>query len=120
MNLFSNTDYAFTGLLYKIFEFEPFRTYLEIDLNNGLIDQRPIRNISILTQMIARFDYLQHIDVFTPKRIIKDVETLVIGGLVQEEDKKNTGKLPILGDIPVLGMFFRSSSNSKVPLFIKK
>lgn len=95
MNLFSNTDYAFTGLVYKIFEFEPFRTYLEIDLNNGLIDQRPIRNISILTQMIARFDYLQHIDVFTPKRIIKDVETffntyfrfLIDGGMGEYEDE---------------------------------
>lgn len=95
MNLFSNTDYAFTGLLYKLFEFDPFREYLEIDLNNGLIDQRPIRNISILTQMIARFDYLQHIDVFTPKRVMKDVETffntylrfLIDGGMGEYEDE---------------------------------
>ena len=95
MNLFSNTDYAFTGLLYKMFEFEPFREYLEIDLNNGLIDQRPIRNISILTQMIAKFDYLQHIDVFTPKRVMKDVETffntylrfLIDGGMGEYEDE---------------------------------
>jgi len=95
MNLFSNTDYAFTGLLYKLFEFDPFREYLEIELNNGLIDQRPIRNISILTQMIARFDYLQHIDVFTPKRVMKDVETffntylrfLIDGGMGEYEDE---------------------------------
>ena len=95
MNLFSNTDYAFTGLVYKLFEFEPFREFLNIDLNNGLVDQRPIRNISIFTQMIARFDYLQHIDVFTPKRIINDVETffntylrfLVDGGMGEYEDE---------------------------------
>lgn len=95
MNLFANTDYAFTGLLYKLFEFEPFREYLNIDLNNGLIDQRPIRNISIFTQMIAKFDYLQHIDVFTPKRIVKDVETffntylrfLIDGGMGEYEDE---------------------------------
>lgn len=95
MNLFSNTDYAFTGLIYKLFEFEPFSELLNIDLNNGLVDQRPIRNISIFTQMIARFDYLQHIDVFTPKRIIKDVETffntylrfLIDGGMGEYEDE---------------------------------
>lgn len=95
MNLFSNTDYAFTGLVYKLFEFEPFREYLNIDLNNGLIDQRPIRNISIFTQMIARFDYLQHIDVFTPKRVVKDVEAffntylrfLKDGGMGEYEDE---------------------------------
>lgn len=95
MNLFSNTDYAFTGLVYKLFEFEPFREFLNIDLNNGLVDQRPIRNISIFTQMIARFDYLQHIDVFTPKRIMNDVETffntylrfLIDGGMGEYEDE---------------------------------
>ncbi len=96
MNLFTNTDYAFTGLLYKLFEFDPFKEYLDIDLNNGLIDQRPVRNISIFTQMIAKFDYLQHIDVFTPKRIESDVETffntylrfLRDGGMGEYEDEK--------------------------------
>lgn len=95
MNLFANTDYAFTGLLYKLFEFEPFRGFLNIDLNNGVIDQRPIRNISIFTQIIARFDYLQHIDVFIPKRITKDVESffntylrfLKDGGMGEYEDE---------------------------------
>ena len=95
MNLYTNTDYAFTGLMYQIFEFEPFRSYLNIDLNNGLIDQRPIRNISIFSQMIARFDYLQHIDVFTPKRIVSDVENffniylrfLLEGGMGEYEDE---------------------------------
>ena len=95
MNLFANTDYAFTGLLYKLFEFEPFRSYLDIDLNNGIIDQRPVRNISIFSQMIARFDYLQHLNVFSPKRMEKDVETffntylrfLLDGGMGEYEDE---------------------------------
>ena len=45
--------------------------------------------------MIARFDYLQHIDVFTPKRVMKDVETffntylrfLIDGGMGEYEDE---------------------------------
>ena len=44
---------------------------------------------------------------------IKDGETLVIGGMIREEDQKTVQKIPILGDIPGLGMFFRSTVSSK-------
>lgn len=44
---------------------------------------------------------------------IKDGETLAIGGLIQEEDSKIVRKIPILGDLPVIGMAFRSSSSTK-------
>ena len=40
---------------------------------------------------------------------IKDGETLVLGGLIQETEKQNISKTPLLGDIPVLGFFFRNS-----------
>lgn len=40
---------------------------------------------------------------------IKDGETLVLGGLIQETEKQAIGKTPLLGDIPVLGFFFRNS-----------
>lgn len=44
---------------------------------------------------------------------IKDGETLVIGGLIQETETKSVKKIPFLGDLPVVGMFFRSTSTSK-------
>lgn len=44
---------------------------------------------------------------------IKDGETLVIGGMIRETETKNVSKIPFLGDIPVLGMFFRSTSTNK-------
>ena len=44
---------------------------------------------------------------------IKDGETLVIGGMIQESESKQVSKIPFLGDIPVLGMFFRSTGTSK-------
>ena len=44
---------------------------------------------------------------------LKDEETLVIGGLVSEEESKKVSKIPFLGDIPGLGTFFRSSSVEK-------
>lgn len=44
---------------------------------------------------------------------IKDGETLVIGGLIQELEQKSVHKIPFLGDLPVIGSIFRSSSTSK-------
>jgi type II secretory pathway component GspD/PulD (secretin) len=45
---------------------------------------------------------------------IKDGETLVIGGMIQESEHKAVTKIPFLGDIPVLGMFFRSTTTDKM------
>ena len=44
---------------------------------------------------------------------VKDGETLVIGGLMQESETKTADKPPVLGDIPILGWFFRSSASNK-------
>ena len=45
---------------------------------------------------------------------VKDGETLVLGGLIQEETKKTVNKIPILGDIPGIGAAFRSSGSTKI------
>ena len=44
---------------------------------------------------------------------IKDGETLVIGGLIQESEQKTVHKIPLLGDLPVIGSAFRSTVTSK-------
>ena len=44
---------------------------------------------------------------------IKDGETLVIGGLIRESDMKVVQKIPVLGDLPIIGAAFRSSSTGK-------
>ena len=44
---------------------------------------------------------------------IKDGETLAIGGLIQESEQKTVQKIPVLGDLPIIGSAFRSSSTSK-------
>jgi type IV pilus assembly protein PilQ len=45
--------------------------------------------------------------------IMKEGETIVLGGLVQESESDVSTKVPILGDIPLLGKLFSSSSTSK-------
>ncbi len=51
---------------------------------------------------------------------IKDGETLVLTGVIQETDVDTLYKLPLLGDLPLLGSFFRSKTktNDKRELII--
>ena len=89
-----NADYAFTGLLYQLLQFEPFRSYLDVDLGSGVVDERPARNISILTSIMGKYEYLQRLDVFTSKNIVTSVEIffnmymrfLIDGGITEYED----------------------------------
>ena len=45
--------------------------------------------------------------------VVKDGETLVIGGLVGDSTEDGTYKVPLLGDIPLLGWLFKTKSNSR-------
>ena len=58
-------------------------------------------------------------DLIIAKREIKttvmadDGATVVLGGLIDEDVQQSESKVPLLGDIPVLGHLFRSTSSSK-------
>jgi len=47
--------------------------------------------------------------------IVKEGETLVIGGIRQRSDIETTRKVPLFGDIPVFGFLFRSKSKTTNP-----
>jgi type II secretory pathway component GspD/PulD (secretin) len=40
--------------------------------------------------------------------LIRDGETIVIGGLISDHNEVDDSRVPILGDIPILGFLFRS------------
>ena len=44
---------------------------------------------------------------------LRDGETMVIGGLIDSDESRSISKIPFLGDLPVLGAFFRSVRTSK-------
>ena len=43
---------------------------------------------------------------------LRDGETIILGGLIQDMDSKSYEKFPILGDIPLLGYLFRNHSKN--------
>jgi len=58
-------------------------------------------------------------DLITNKRSIKttiladDGQTIVLGGLIQDDSSQSVSEVPLLSKIPVLGHLFRSKSHSK-------
>ncbi len=54
---------------------------------------------------------------------VKDGDTLVISGLINDQDVKSVSKVPLLGDIPFFGQIFRNTRNThnhdQVIIFIK-
>jgi len=54
--------------------------------------------------------------------MVKDGETIVIAGLISREDSDGNRKMPILGEIPIIGSVFnrndKSRSDSEILVFI--
>ncbi len=44
---------------------------------------------------------------------VRDGQTLVLSGIIQESDRTTATKVPILGDIPLLGALFRSTNRTE-------
>lgn len=44
---------------------------------------------------------------------LNDGENQILGGLIQDTDKKTSSKVPLLGDIPILGSLFSSDGTEK-------
>lgn len=49
----------------------------------------------------------------TGKIRLRDGQTLVLTGIIQDTDRRTVSKVPILGDIPLLGQLFRRESGEK-------
>ena len=58
-------------------------------------------------------------DLITNKRqiettvLVEDGDTIVLGGLIDDDVQESVKKVPLLGDIPLLGRIFQSSSTSR-------
>ena len=61
----------------------------------------------------------QAVDLVTTKRaakttvVVKDGETVVIGGLIQDQENSSDSKVPLLGDIPGLGWLFKTTTKTR-------
>ncbi|MHC5726971.1 MAG: type II secretion system protein GspD, partial [Nostoc sp.] len=43
---------------------------------------------------------------------LRDGQTLILSGIIQDQDRSTISKIPILGDLPLIGALFRSTNRS--------
>jgi general secretion pathway protein D len=83
----------------KLFNF----VKLDIDLKNGEIENRSLPS-AVQSQAFATLDRTAKTSV-----VVADSDTVVIGGLIRDSVSDNVTKIPLLGDIPILGWLFKST-----------
>lgn len=73
----------------------------------------------IIEQEVSSVSGATSVDISINKREIKttvmadDGGTIVLGGLIDEDVQESVSKVPLLGDIPIMGHLFKSTTTSK-------
>jgi len=73
----------------------------------------------VIEQEVSSISGATAVDITINKRELKTVvmaddgQTIVLGGLIDEDVQESESKIPILGDIPFLGHLFKSTSTSR-------
>lgn len=92
--LTGTTDYAYSGLLYKLFMFRPFSDILDTDMSVGVVDIRPTRNLALLTQIIGKFEkVLSELGISLSTVLVNTGDPSV----TKDEDIKNFNNLDVIG-----------------------
>ncbi len=111
---------------YTNYEYRDVSTKLSIVPH---INQKGTLRLDIKTEVIKLKDSSSSTTSQTPttlKRtadtsvIVRDNQTVVIGGIIGHDETENDYKIPLLGDIPVLGWLFKTHSTNmtKTNMFI--
>jgi type II secretory pathway component GspD/PulD (secretin) len=82
---------------------------INLETNEITMVVNPKSSVSSISELSSASNPQSDVEVRSTKSIVKvkDGETIVLGGLIHHDKKVAISKLPILGDIPVIGMLFR-------------
>ena len=76
---------------------------------DGYVSMNITPEFATIKQSTNAYTLLERRDLELKNVRIKDGETLVLAGLIKENESKTTSKMPILSDLPFIGAFFRSN-----------
>lgn len=80
--------------------------------SDGFVNSKIYAVVSSVTGFSQGFPTISQREAETSASV-RDGETFVIGGLTQEANLVSKSKIPILGDIPLLGELFKRENSSK-------
>ncbi|HLO99640.1 MAG TPA: secretin N-terminal domain-containing protein, partial [Fimbriimonas sp.] len=100
-NLLYNYDFQDVGIVLTVTPRITANGYVTMDINQTANDLQGYTsfNAPIINQREA--------DTVVS---VKNGETIILGGIIRSSVTATTNKIPILGDIPILGQLFKSSS----------
>jgi len=117
-----------TGQTINTIEYEDIGIILEVTpvINDeGLVTMDVSQEISAISDTTVKISDTVDAAVFAKRSsenrvIARSGQTVVIGGLMEDRKADNVSKIPLLGDIPILGALFRHTEkdNSKTELLI--
>ncbi len=112
-----------TGISYESYEYKDVGVTLKI---TPQINQERFVRLKIFAENITLKGGVEEFRPTTLKRaaettvIVKDKNTVVIGGIIGESTDRGGYQVPCLGDIPVLGLLFKTKyrTRNKTNLFV--
>jgi general secretion pathway protein D len=116
-----NTRISDNGQITNTVEYEDIGIILEVTphiTQDGLVEMQVLPEISTITGDTVPISENINAPVFAKRSaetfvVVPDGQTVVIGGLMEDQMIESTKKVPILGDIPLLGMAFRHKTKTK-------
>lgn len=72
------------------------------------------QDVEDISQSAVAADLITNKRSISTRVLIKDNAILVLGGLISSEDREIERKVPVLGDIPLVGRLFKSTTHNKV------
>ena len=88
--------------------------FISMEIGSKISAPKNQQNIGIAGVVGGSFiTLLQKRDTSSGLVRIRDGQTLILTGVIQETDRANATKVPILGDLPILGALFRSTTREK-------
>lgn len=104
-NVIQTYDYKDVGITLKITPQINESGYITMDINQSI------------KKIVEGTELLQNPSLFsreiTSKVTVKDRRTIVIGGLIRDDVTTIEKKVPLLGDIPLLGWLFRKQTKQR-------
>jgi type IV pilus assembly protein PilQ len=87
--------------------------------DNGFVTFSLSPSISAVEREVTAGQQCPPISILRVRRLdtgvlrVRDGQTLILTGVISDFDRAVVSKWPILGDIPIIGQFFRASSNNR-------
>ena len=107
------------GAILNSFEYKPSGINLKVTPQINPSGQITLNLFTEISTIVASTSTLNPNPSFLKRNIktyitTSDKQTIVLGGLISSRVTKTVNKVPLLGDIPLIGYLFRSTSNTNV------